>query len=211
MDEYFLRFIFLTPVIFPPQNSYYPRNRRRYTIITANIMTNVTFARNISTEKDIDRLIRLVRVAHPCADRKRHGGRKWRGKEANAAFLRRVPVQAAFNGTVATQRIIINFAARVTGSLRSNRAKILSVAWIPLHGSAVLTRNINRWKLWRSIQVSDGREKRGSFSRNSFARLRLVDSGRAFPLRVPIVCSIVPSRLIYRQPMPRGIRELVFP
>lgn len=42
-------------------------------------------------------------------------------------------------------------------------------------------------------------------------RLRSVDSGRAFPLRVPIVCSIVPSRLIYRQPMPRGIRELVFP
>lgn len=210
MDEYFLRFIFLTPVIFPPQNSYYPRNRRRYTIITANIMTNVTFARNISTEKDIDRLIRLVRVAHPCADRKRHGGRKWRGKEANAAFLRRVPVQAAFNGTVATQRIIINLAARVTGSLRSNRAKILSVAWIPLHGSAVLT---EEYKSMETVAIDTGERRQGKtriILEKQF-RLRSVDSGRAFPLRVPIVCSIVPSRLIYRQPMPRGIRELVFP
>lgn len=158
MDEYFLRFIFLTPVIFPPQNSYYPRNRRRYTIITANIMTNVTFARDISTEKDIDRLIRLVRVAHPCADRKRYGGRKWRGKEANAAFLRRVPVQAAFNGTVATQRIIINLAARVTGSLRSNRAKILSVAWIPLHGSAVLT---EEYKSMETVAIDTGERRQG--------------------------------------------------
>lgn len=210
MDEYFLRFIFLTPVIFPPQNSYYPRNRRRYTIITANIMTNVTFARNISTEKDIDRLIRLVRVAHPCADRKRYGGRKWRGKEANAAFLRRVPVQAAFNGTVATQRIIINLAARVTGSLRSNRAKILSVAWIPLHGSAVLT---EEYKSMETVAIDTGERRQGKtriILEKQF-RLRSVDSGRAFPLRVPIVCSIVPSRLIYRQPMPRGIRELVFP
>lgn len=210
MDEYFLRFIFLTPVIFPPQNSYYPRNRRRYTIITANIMTNVTFARDISTEKDIDRLIRLVRVAHPCADRKRYGGRKWRGKEANAAFLRRVPVQAAFNGTVATQRIIINLAARVTGSLRSNRAKILSVAWIPLHGSAVLT---EEYKSMETVAIDTGERRQGKtriILEKQF-RLRSVDSGRAFPLRVPIVCSIVPSRLIYRQPMPRGIRELVFP
>lgn len=210
MDEYFLRFIFLTPVIFPPQNSYYPRNRRRYTIITANIVTNVTFARNISTEKDIDRLIRLVRVAHPCADRKRYGGRKWRGKEANAAFLRRVPVQAAFNGTVATQRIIINLAARVTGSLRSNRAKILSVAWIPLHGSAVLT---EEYKSMETVAIDTGERRQGKtriILEKQF-RLRSVDSGRAFPLRVPIVCSIVPSRLIYRQPMPRGIRELVFP
>lgn len=210
MDEYFLRFIFLTPVIFPPQNSYYPRNRRRYTIITANIVTNVTFARDISTEKDIDRLIRLVRVAHPCADRKRYGGRKWRGKEANAAFLRRVPVQAAFNGTVATQRIIINLAARVTGSLRSNRAKILSVAWIPLHGSAVLT---EEYKSMETVAIDTGERRQGKtriILEKQF-RLRSVDSGRAFPLRVPIVCSIVPSRLIYRQPMPRGIRELVFP
>lgn len=210
MDEYFLRFIFLTPVIFPPQNSYYPRNRRRYTIITANIVTNVTFARNISTEKDIDRLIRLVRVAHPCADRKRYGGRKWRGKEANAAFLRRVPVQAAFNGTVATQRIIINLAARVTGSLRSNRAKILSVAWIPLHGSAVLT---EEYKSMETVAIDTGERRQGKtriILEKQF-RLRSVDSGRAFPLRIPIVCSIVPSRLIYRQPMPRGIRELVFP
>lgn len=210
MDEYFLRFIFLTPVIFPPQNSYYPRNRRRYTIITANIVTNVTFARDISTEKDIDRLIRLVRVAHPCADRKRYGGRKWRGKEANAAFLRRVPVQAAFNGTVATQRIIINLAARVTGSLRSNRAKILSVAWIPLHGSAVLT---EEYKSMETVAIDTGERRQGKtriILEKQF-RLRSVDSGRAFPLRIPIVCSIVPSRLIYRQPMPRGIRELVFP
>lgn len=75
-------------------------------------------------------------------------------------FLRRVPVQAAFNGTVATQRIIINLARIPLPVLRDRYDLTEQKFSLCRVDSAVLTRNINRWKLWRSIQASDGREKR---------------------------------------------------
>lgn len=115
-------------------------------------------------------------------------------------FLRRVPVQAAFNGTVATQRIVIKLACIPLPVLRDRYD--LTEQKFPLslslsHGFAVLTRNINRWKLWRSIQVSDGREKhslngkwlcRTVFEKRvfqRFARLPSVDSGGGEGVSIP--------------------------
>lgn len=118
-------------------------------------------------------------------------------------FLRRVPVQAAFNGNCGdathSNKACLYPATRVTGSLRSNRAKIPSLSLSLSHGFAVLTRNINRWKLWRSIQVSDGREKlslngkwlcRTVFEKRvplfqRFARLPSVDSGGGEGVSIP--------------------------
>lgn len=125
-------------------------------------------------------------------------------------FLRRVPVQAAFNGTVATQRIIINLARIPLPVLRDRYDLTEQKFSLCRVDSAVLTRNINRWKLWRSIQVSDGKTqwkvimlRSEPFSRNG--------CNVSLWLKEGSVCSIVPSRLIYRQPMLRGIREFVFP
>lgn len=108
-------------------------------------------------------------------------------------FLRRVPVQAAFNGTVATQRIIINLARIPLPVLRDRYDLTEQKFSLCRVDSAVLTRNINRWKLWRSTAGKNAMEsdyaKIGTVFEKRLQRLPLVEGGERL-LNCPVTTDL---------------------